>query len=191
MMKKIKRWYSNLTVYEKERLFLTLFVILYYILMITLDLLGFFGSSCYAYFSLSGSIKLCLFGLFADCLLVFIWFPALIINIVASNIDDRELTDKLTTKLEKAEKEVREYFKKSGKNVLEIVPKSSKGISDVIDYYHRNGKLVESYWAELDEVNDKAVLYISAIYVGETDRHVYPDTITNFGYLLGNFTFKD
>lgn len=95
-----------------------------------------------------------------DCLLVFIWFPALIVSIIASNIHDRELTDKLTTKLEKAEKEVTEYFKKSGKNVLEIVPKSSNGISDIIDYYHKNGKLVESYWAKLNEVNDKAVLYI-------------------------------
>lgn len=190
MIKKFKRWYGNLKVYEKEEFFLTLFVIAYYILMIALDVSGFFAISLYSELSLSGSLKLSLFGLFVDCLLIYSWIPLVIINIVADSISDKKIRYEMNTKFEKAEKEVKEYFEKSGKNVLEIVPKSSKGISDIIDYYYKKDKIVESYWAELDEVNGEAVLYISAIYVGEINRNVYPTTITNFGYLLNNFTFK-
>lgn len=190
MIKKFKRWYGNLKVYEKEEFFLTLFVIAYYILMIALDISGFFAISLYSELSLSGSLKLSLFGLFVDCLLVYSWIPLVIINIVANSISDKKIRYEMNTEFEKAEKEVKEYFEKSNNNIIEIVPKSSKGITDIIDFYHRKGKTIESYWAQLDEIYGKSVLYISVICIGETNRIVYPEMITNFCYLIDNFTFK-
>lgn len=187
MVKKIKRWYSNLTIYERKEMLLNVFFILYFILVIAFDLLGFFPHSLYFLCAVNGDH---IFAFIID-MLFFTFIAVIIFPPIGYHIFNQKLQDELKTNYEKSKKEVEDYFHKSNKTILEIVPKSSKGISDIIDYYHRKGKIVESYWAELDEVNGKAVLYISAIYVGETNRNVYPHTITNFGYLLGNFTFKD
>ncbi len=188
MVKKIKRWYSNLTIYKRKEMFLNIAFILYFVLVITLDLLGFFGGHTF-YLSAVAAGEAIL-GFLFDCV-IFVWIAVIIFMPIDNYISDKKRNDELMSYFEKSKKTVKEYFEKSDTNILEIIPKSSKDISDIIDYYCRKGKIVESYWVELDEVDGESVCYISAICIGEANRLMYPETITNFGYLLDNFTFKD
>lgn len=174
MIKKFKRWYSNLTIYEKYSFFLDIAFVLYLIIAFSISFY-FCANSLGAFFYI----------------LIFALIPGLcIFPPIDYKINVLKLQSDIKARHIEAEKEVKEYFEKSDKNILEIIPKSSKGITDIIDFYYRKGKKIESYWAELDEIYGKSVLYISVICIGETNRTVYPKIITNFCYLINNFTFK-
>lgn len=187
MIKKFKRWYGNLLDFQKQKIFSLCLAIFVYILLIILNFLKIFNNTFYASYNYS------IIGFLNDCFLFFIWFPVGIYTIfrIVFHLDKKEDDYNLRKSYEDAEKEIKGYFYTAKSNILEVVPKNLDTIADIIEYYNQNGKVVESYWIDLDENSEEnAICHIYAIYYGETEKVVYPETIRSFMYLKNRFRFK-
>lgn len=184
MIKKFKRWYGSLLSYKKIKLFSFVLATLFLVVLIILDISGY----CTGFFYVRSGYNLV--GLFIDTL-IFLFFGSLpVFFLFYSQSVEEECTYKMQKMFEDNDKKAKQYFHTTENNIIQIVPKDLKKISDIIEYYNKRGKVIKSYWVELDEINKKPVYYISVICEGETDRIVYPKTIENFGYFLARFTFK-
>lgn len=173
-MKKLKLWYKNISIYDKQELILVFLSLLIFTSLVTLDVLGFFNGG---YFNP------------LDCL-VFLLFSICFFLTFIDPIENKRFEVKLKDMYYEAEKKVVGYFDRKDSNILEIVPKNTAEISNIVSYFSKKEKIIESYWVELNELNNTKVFYISVLCKEETDRCVYPETFKNFCYLLHNFNFK-
>ena len=100
---------------------------------------------------------------------------------------------KFLYELENNYKQLNEYFHKSENNIIEItpIPKNLGNISDIIEYFHKKDKIIESFWVKLDyDENKKPIYYLYVTLKNECERVIYPEKITNPKFFLSNFTFK-
>lgn len=188
MIKKVKRWYTNLLPYQKDELFSFCLAILISVLLIVIDLFCYLNDSFYEQSNTLIGFLLDCFFIFI-CILCVIYYP---LTYFVFHTFDRK---KHYIMYGESEKKVKDYFHQSGTNIIEILPKEDSKISGIIEYYKENykEKIIESYWAELDEFDEndeQFVCYISVIFKGENDRIIYPGYIVNANYLIQNFTFK-
>lgn len=174
MIKKLKNWYSNLLTFQKLRLLgrgvgIVVFVFLFLLLFPHVNS---FGDFCIAIFLLCPYFALVGYGL------VYIF--------LRPDIAKLEYQEEIRKQEQKAELE--SWF--SSNNCLKVVMKSDASCFDILFFYYQRHLLVDYFYLERNQMEDKTLYTISADCQGVKDRVIFSDTIESPDYLLTRFTLN-
>lgn len=104
---------------------------------------------------------------------------------------DEEMTYKLKKMYQDAEDKINVWFDSACSNCVKVNIKSTEDSAEILSYYHNKHLLVNSFYVERSVSNKKTIYYIYADCDGTQDKVVFPDKITNAGYILARFTLAN
>lgn len=174
MIKKFKNWYNNLLSFQKVRFW-----------QVVLGIVSYFLS-----FYLFNLATLPLFPPFSPLFSLFIALAIASVLEFLFRPDDLEMTCKLKKMYKDAEDEINVWFDSACSDCIKVTIKSTKNSAEILSYYHNKHLLVNSFYVERKKfASDKYTqYYIYAECDGKQDKIVFPDKITNAGYILAIFT---
>lgn len=180
MIKKFKNWYNNLLSFQKTRFWQVVLGIVAYFLsfyLFELEIVPLF-SPFYPLFSL------------------FIALAAVSVLEIIFRPDDQEMTYKLKKMFKDSEDKINVWFDSACSDCVKVNIKpteNSAELAEILAYYHNKHLLVNSFYVERKKsiLDKETIYYIYAKCEGKQDKVVFPDKITNAGYILSIFTLAN